>query len=310
MSDSVTYRVTHETHYAYSDTVGSARQLAHLRPRTTPWQLVHGHHIGIDPVPSEQSEGVDYFGNGVLRFALDTPHDALIVRAESIVTVQPHAPDAGTGPPWESAIADPGVWGPNDDYDIVQYRLASPMVPFLPESIDYARASFTPGRPLPAAILDLTRRMHADFVYDPKATTVTTQVSEVLALRRGVCQDFAHLMISCLRSLGIPARYVSGYILNHVPPGKKPMAGADASHAWVEAHCPGIGWIAFDPTNGKMADIEFVTLGWGREFSDVTPLRGVVLGTATQTLAVAVSVQPLPARRRDEAAPRDNPLRR
>jgi transglutaminase-like putative cysteine protease len=167
------------------------------------------------------------------------------------------------------------------------------MVPLLPQSIEYARSSFPAGRPLPAAMLDLTRRIHADFVYDPKATTVMTQVSEVLAHRRGVCQDFAHLMISCLRSLGLAARYVSGYILNRVPPGKKRLAGADASHAWVEGHCPGVGWLAFDPTNGKVAGIEFITVGWGREFSDVTPLRGVVLGTATQELAVAVNVQPL-----------------
>lgn len=291
MPDRVTYRVIHETRYAYSATVTSARQLAHLRPRTTPWQTVHSHHLDIDPAPSEQSEANDYFGNGVIRFAVDTPHDALTVRAESTVDVEDHAPDGGAGPSWESAVARPGVWGPDDQFEIVQFRLASPMVPVLPESIAYARASFPAGRALPAAMLDLTRRIHTDFVYDPKATTVTTQVREVLAHRRGVCQDFAHLMISCLRSLGLAARYVSGYILNQVPPGKKRLAGADASHAWVEGFCPGVGWMAFDPTNGKVAGIEFVTLGWGREFSDVTPLRGVVLGTATQTLTVAVNVQ-------------------
>ncbi len=293
MPDRVTYRVLHETRYTYSNPVTSARQLAHLRPRTTPWQTVHAHHLDIDPVSSEQSEGSDYFGNGVVRFAVDTPHDALTVRAESTVEVEDHAPDMGAGPPWESAVATPGDWGPGDEFDIVEFRLASPMVPLMPESIDYARASFPRGRALPAAILDLTRRIHADFAYDPKATTVTTQVRDVFADRRGVCQDFAHLMISCLRSLGLAARYVSGYILNQVPPGKKRLAGADASHAWVEGYCPGVGWMAFDPTNGKVAGIEFVTLGWGREFSDVTPLRGVVLGTATQTLAVAVNVQRL-----------------
>jgi transglutaminase-like putative cysteine protease len=185
------------------------------------------------------------------------------------------------------------VWAADSDLDLVQFRLPSPMVPVLPESIDYARASFPAGRALPVAMLDLTRRIHADFVYDPKATTVTTQVREVLAHRRGVCQDFAHLMISCLRSLGLAARYVSGYVMNRVAPGKQRLAGADASHAWVEGHCPGVGWIAFDPTNGKVADVEFITLGWGREFSDVTPLRGVVLGGATQKLAVAVSVDPV-----------------
>ena len=142
-------------------------------------------------------------------------------------------------------------------------------------------------------MLDLMRRIHADFEFDSRATTVATPLHEVMMLRRGVCQDFAHLMISCLRSRGLPARYVSGYILNRPKPGARRLAGADASHAWVAAHCAAHGWVAFDPTNGKLADLEFVTLGWGREFSDVTPLRGVVLGAATQTLAVEVRVQPL-----------------
>jgi transglutaminase-like putative cysteine protease len=167
------------------------------------------------------------------------------------------------------------------------------MVPVLPESIEYARASFPAGRALPAALLDLTRRIQDEFVYDPRATTITTPVGEVLAHRRGVCQDFAHLMISCLRSLGLSARYVSGYILTYPPPGKQRLAGADASHAWVEAYCPGVGWIAFDPTNGKIADLEFVTLGWGREFSDVAPLHGVILAAATQRLTVAVDMEPV-----------------
>lgn len=293
MPDAVTYRVVHETRYTYSDTVTSAHQLAHLAPRTTPWQAVHAHRVDIDPAPSERSAGSDFFGNGVMRFTVDTPHDELTVRAESLVDVHSRATDTGAGPAWETALAVPGEWEPDSDLDVVQFRLASPMVPVLPESAEYARASFPAGRALPAAMLDLTRRIHAEFVYDPKATTLTTQVREVLAHRRGVCQDFAHLMISCLRSLGLSARYVSGYILNRAPPGRQPLAGADASHAWVEGHCPGIGWIAFDPTNGKVADLEFVTLGWGREFSDVTPLRGVVLGAATQKLAVAVDVQPV-----------------
>ncbi len=293
MADSITYRVVHETRYKYSDAVSGARQLAHLKPRATPWQMLRAHHLVIDPAPSEQSEGRDYFGNGVVRFAVDTPHKELTVRAESVLEVHSHAPEAAAGPAWENAVATPGKWGADDEFDIVQFRLASPMVPLLPEAAEYARGSFPADRPLPAALLDLTLRIRNEFVYDPKATTVTTEVTEVLAKRRGVCQDFAHLMISCLRSLGLAARYVSGYIVNRVPPGKQRLAGADASHAWVEVHCPGIGWLAFDPTNGKVADIEFITLGWGREFSDVTPLRGVVLGTASQTLAVAVTVDPV-----------------
>ena len=293
MPDPVTYRVVHTTRCVYSNAVTNARQLAHLKPRTAPWQTVRAHRIEVDPVPSEQFEGVDYFGNSVMHFAVETPHGELTVRAESIVEVQSHAPNADAGPAWESALAAPGVWERDSELDVVQFRLASPMVPVLPESIEYARASFPAGRALPAALLDLTRRIQDDFVYDPRATTITTPVREVLAHRRGVCQDFAHLMISCLRSLGFSARYVSGYILTYPPPGKQRLAGADASHAWVEAHCPGVGWIAFDPTNGKIADLEFVTLGWGREFSDVAPLHGVILAAATQTLTVAVDMEPV-----------------
>jgi transglutaminase-like putative cysteine protease len=306
MGGEVRYRVTHETRYEYSAKVTSAHQLAHLKPRNTPWQRVEYHKLDIEPSPSERAEGTDYFGNNVVRFMIDTPHDLLRVTAESLVEIDAHAPDAAAAsPPWEDALAMPGVWDPQVDLDVEQYRLASPMVPVLPESGAYARESFTPERPWLDAALDLTRRIHTEFSYDPKATTVTTKVLEVLEHKRGVCQDFAHLMLSCLRSIGLPARYVSGYVLNYVPEGTKRLSGADASHAWVAAHCPGLGWIAFDPTNGKLADLEFVTLGWGREFSDISPLSGVVLGGAMQKLSVVVRVQPLEAKAfppRDAAA--------
>ncbi len=287
------YHVTHETRYVYSDQVTSAHQLAHLKPRDTLWQKVKFHAIEIEPKPAERAEGIDYFGNGIIRLVIDAPHDVLTVLAESVVEIDSHAPDAAVSPPWEVALESPEGAQMDADLEVEQYRVASPMVPLLRESIAYAGPSFSPGRPWLEAMLDLTRRIHTDFVYDPKATTVTTQVREVLEHRRGVCQDFAHLMLSCLRSLGLPARYVSGYVLNQVPSGEKRLSGADASHAWVAAHCPQLGWVAFDPTNGKLADLEFVTLAWGREFSDVTPLRGVVLGTALQKLSVVVKVQPL-----------------
>jgi transglutaminase-like putative cysteine protease len=303
MGGEVRYRVTHETRYEYSAKVTSAHQLAHLKPRNTPWQRVEYHKLDIEPSPSERAEGTDYFGNNVVRFMIDTPHDLLRVTAESLVEIDAHAPDAAAAsPPWEDALAMPGVWDPQVDLDVEQYRLASPMVPVLPESGAYARESFTPERPWLDAALDLTRRIHTEFSYDPKATTVTTKVLEVLEHKRGVCQDFAHLMLSCLRSIGLPARYVSGYVLNYVPEGKTRLSGADASHAWVAAHCPGLGWVAFDPTNGKLADVEFVTLGWGREFSDISPLSGVVLGGATQELTVLVKVEPLEA---EKLPPRD-----
>ncbi|RPI47750.1 MAG: transglutaminase family protein [Betaproteobacteria bacterium] len=294
MSDGIRYRVVHETRYRYSSTVTGARQLAHLEPRATAWQEVHSHRIDILPEPVERSAGEDYFGNAVLRFTVTEPHDELLVRAESVVTVRDSlGPLARALPPWEAALASPDAIGKPIDIDVEQYRVASGMAPVLDVAADYARASFAPRRNWLRAMMDLTQRIHEDFTYDATSTTVTTGVAQVFEQRRGVCQDFAHLMLSCLRSLGLPARYVSGYVLNRVPPGRRRLAGADASHAWVAAFCPGHGWIAFDPTNAKLAEIEFVTLGWGRDFSDVTPLRGVVLGAARQELLVAVSVQPI-----------------
>jgi transglutaminase-like putative cysteine protease len=294
-SRSLRYRVVHETSYQYSSLVTSSRQIAHLSPRQTSWQQVLSHSMDITPNCDEQTDGIDYFGNRMVSLFVDEPHQALIVRAESEVIVARYAPLPGApSPPWENSLAVKGEWGPGTDLEVEAYRVPSPSVPLLASARAYAAPSFTPGRPWLTALLDLTQRIRREFVYDPKATTITTSVQEVLALKRGVCQDYAHLMLSCLRSLGIPARYVSGYVLNRSHADGSRLTGADASHAWVSAHCPGLGWVAFDPTNGKIADIEFVTLGWGREYLDVTPLRGVVLGAASQQLAVAVSVTPLP----------------
>ncbi|HXR50869.1 MAG TPA: transglutaminase family protein [Steroidobacteraceae bacterium] len=294
MGEVFRYRVMHETIYRYSSPVVISRQIAHLTPRETSWQKVHSHRLEVSPQPVERSEGVDYFGNPTARIVVDTPHDELIVRAESEVTVKAHSPEAGAASPaWESVLAVPGVWNRGTNLDVEQYRVESTAVPLLATTREYAASSYTKQRPWLEATLDLTRRIRSEFHYDTKATTVTTQVEEVLELKRGVCQDFAHLMISCLRSLGLPARYVSGYVLNRRKAGKDTMSGADASHAWVASHCPAHGWVAFDPTNGKIADTEFVTLGWGRDYHDVSPLRGVVRGTAAQELAVAVSVVPV-----------------
>ena len=287
------YRVVHETVYDYSAPVISSHQLAHLRPRVTPWQAVLASHVDIDPAPGERAEGADYFGNHTLRVFIESPHERLAVRALSVVEVHPCAPDpAAPSPPWEQAAVT-GEGRGEAGNEIEQYRIASPMIPRLAGCVRYAQESFGAGRPWLEAAFELTQRIRADFTYDPEATDLSTPVAEVLATRTGVCQDYANYMISCLRSLNLPARYVSGYILNRIAPGQERLTGADASHAWVAAHCPGHGWVAFDPTNGKLADTEFVTLGWGREFYDVTPLRGVVLGAATQKMQVAVTVDPL-----------------
>lgn len=294
MPTRVRYRVLHETCYSYSGTVTSSRQLTHLQPRITPWQDVHRHRITVSPEPAERADGVDYFGNSVLRFAVYEPHDELVVRAESEVTVRDYMEGLDAmSVEWEAALAPASAAGIPFELDIEQYRVGSRMAPILAEAAGYARESFGPKRVWLEAMLDLTHRIHDDFAYDPKATTVTTSVPEVLEHRRGVCQDFAHLMISCLRTLGLPARYISGYVLTRAPEGRPRLVGADASHAWVASYCPEYGWVAFDPTNAKLAGTEFVTLGWGRDFSDVTPLRGVVLGAADQQLSVAVSVQPV-----------------
>ncbi len=292
----VRYHVRHETCYEYAYPVGSGRQLAHLTPRRTHWQTLLEHRLDVDPAPVEFDQGEDFFGNPIHRFAVEGVHETLTVIADSQVEVRSHAPAANSeSPPWELACEPICRLEPGQDLDPAQFRAASPSAPTLPEALDYALPSFAPGRPWLDALIDLTQRIRREFTYDPEATTVTTPVAEVLQQRAGVCQDFAHTMISCLRSLEIPARYVSGYILNTPPPGKARLIGADASHAWVAAHCPGLGWIGFDPTNGKIADTEFITLSWGRDFSDVTPLRGVVLGSGEQQLTVRVTVSPLPA---------------
>ena len=292
----VRYKVVHETVYEYASQVSSSRQIAHLTPRVTPWQKVLAHQLDVEPRASEQSQGVDFFGNAYVNFFVEEPHLVLKVRAESEVVVSSQVPADNLGsPPWESAVVERGKWMPGADLNVEQYRAPSPAVPWLERARQYALPSFSPARPWMSALLELTQRIRKEFVYDPKATTITTSVAEVLELKRGVCQDFAHLMLSCLRTLGIPARYVSGYVLNRPRADGTRLAGADASHAWVAAHCPGLGWVPFDPTNGKLADLEFVTLGWGREFTDVTPLRGVVLGGASQQLSVAVSVTPVTA---------------
>ncbi len=300
----VRYAVVHETVYRYSAQVSSSWQIAHLAPRDTAWQQVCSHALQVEPRCSERSDGLDYFGNRHARFFVDEPHQMLRVRAESEVAVGAHAPARhAVSPPWELAARSVGEWRAGLDLAVEQYRVGSPAAPVLARTRAYAAPSFPPGRPWLEAVFDLTCRIQREFAYDPHATTVSTSVTEVLELRRGVCQDYAHLMLSALRSLGLAARYVSGYVLNQDQDGAR-LSGADASHAWVAVHCPGLDWVAFDPTNGKLADQEFITLGWGREFLDVTPLRGVVLGAAHQQLSVAVKVRPLQAVAREGASRR------
>ena len=292
------YNVLHETVYGYESPVVLSQQLLHLTPRALDFQKLVQHRITVEPSPAETSTRNDYFGNPVTQILLAAPHGTLCVRAESQVDVTPRAMAQGVDA-WEH-VRDGLRRASGALLEPVQFMFESPHVELLRDLAAYAEASFPRDRSVLAAALDLTRRMHADFSFDPKATSVSTPLREVLAKRRGVCQDFAHFMIGCLRALGIPARYMSGYIRTTPPPGQPRLAGADASHAWVSVYCGSAAgeagsWIDLDPTNNMLVGDGHVTLAWGRDFSDVTPMRGVILGGGEQELAVRVTVTPLPA---------------
>lgn len=286
------YRITHVTRYRYDAPVVISRQLAHLRPRDGSAQRCLRHRLAIAPQPQERIERLDYFGNPVTQFSIEQPHDSLEVVAESIVRVEgrPRWPECTMA--WEEAAARMAFPGDAADLEAAEYAHPSPSVPRDPAARDYASAVFSPKQPMAAAVEMLMRRMHDDFAFDPEATSVTTPVADVLERRRGVCQDFAHVMLACVRAMGLAARYVSGYLLTSPPPGRPRLIGADASHAWVSVFCPGSGWMDFDPTNALIPSLEHVTLGWGRDFSDVGPLRGVILGGGSQTLEVEVTMLP------------------
>ena len=291
------YQVLHETTYRYESPVLLSQQLMHLTPRALAAQQVHAHRIEVTPMPHETHRREDYFGNPVTQIMLAAPHARLSVRASSQVEVQ-----AGSLPsacqdaePWES-LRDRLHQGAGEAMlEPQQFLFESPHVELFRGLAAYAAPSFAPRRSLLEAALDLNRRIHGDLRFDPKATSVSTPLREVLAKRRGVCQDFAHLMAGCLRSQGLAARYVSGYILTAPPPGKPRLVGADASHAWVSIWCGGADWVGLDPTNNCLVGDQHVTLAWGRDFSDVTPMRGVVLGGGEQELEVRVTVAPAPA---------------
>ncbi|HLX80571.1 MAG TPA: transglutaminase family protein [Burkholderiales bacterium] len=293
------YQVIHETRYSYEAPVVLSQQLLHLTPRVLGFQTLEQHRVAIEPEPAETTGRNDYFGNPVTQIVLAQPHSALSVRAESLVTVAARSAPASDAP-WEQMRELLRRTGSAHALEAMEFLFESPHVECFRDLANYALPSFGGGRRLVDAALDLTRRIHGDFKFDPKATSVSTPLREVLAKRRGVCQDFAHLMIGCLRTLGLSARYVSGYILTAPPPGKPRLVGADASHAWVSVYrAGGAGeagsWIDFDPTNNCLVSDAHVTLAWGRDFDDVTPMRGVILGGGEQELEVRVTVTPLAA---------------
>lgn len=285
--------VTHRTSYDYAEAVTTSHHLAHLAPRGMPRQRSLQHDIEIAPTPATRRERVDYFGNRILHFSLSEPHRMLDVVGRSLVEVVPRPDvDENASPAWEFVCDRLRGDRRRDVLGAFELTFESPQVRMSEDSAAYARASFAPNRPALAAVRDLIARIHTDFVYDSKATDVSTSVDEVLARRRGVCQDFAHVALACLRGVGMAARYVSGYLLTRPPEGKPRLVGADASHAWVSVFLPDSGWFDFDPTNNLMPSDEHVTVAWGRDFADVTPVRGVILGGGKHDVRVSVDVAP------------------
>jgi transglutaminase-like putative cysteine protease len=287
--------VRHATTYRYTARVDVAYHLMHLTPRPDPFQRIDAFELTIDPPPAERSVSTDSFGNMRTFCALATPHEALEVVATSRIALLARYADLEPerSPCWEDVQTKLRYTAGARFLPAGEFAFASPFVPVLTELRDYARASFAPGRPWMVAALDLMQRVHEDFDYDPSATDIATPLAQAFRQRRGVCQDFAHVMIGALRALGLPAAYVSGYLLTRPPPGQPRLLGADASHAWVSVWCPVLGWVDLDPTNNMVADATHVRLAVGRDYGDVMPLRGVIRGGGAHTLNVAVSVVPV-----------------
>lgn len=287
--------MAHRTAYAYNGNVRDSLGLAHLVPRVLPWQQVAEHAVTVEPRPGDVTEDLDCYGNVVSYFHVTDAHTRLTIDAVSEVTVVPPVYDAAAlAEPWENARPSLNPTA-RDAWAAIEFSLESPRARHVDEAREYAAASLTPGRPIGEAVTDLMHRIYTDFDYDSKATTVTSTVADVMTKRAGVCQDFAHLALACLRSHGVAARYVSGYLATKPPPGKERVVGADASHAWVAVWLPGSNqWLAFDPTNDQWLADRHVTVAWGRDYGDVPPVKGIIFTKAKKsTLRVSVDVAPL-----------------
>ena len=284
----MTFRATHVTTYAYTNPVSICHNEVHLHPRGTPRQSVQRSELKVEPTPNYVHSHKDYFGNAVSYFAIHGSHNKLVVTAESIVDVHSFEPPiAGLTPAWEVVRDEVSLHESEETLDAFQYLFESPYVKTGPAFLEYARPSFPEGGNFLDAARNLCHRIFKEFKYDRKATSISTPAAAVLLARHGVCQDFAHVMIGCLRSMRLPARYVSGYLRS----GPK-MIGAEASHAWVSAYCSGFGWLDFDPTNDVMPSGSHLTVAWGRDYGDVSPVKGVAIGGGEQTISVAVGVVP------------------
>ncbi len=289
------YDVSHVTTFVYSQPVTISHHLVHLMPRVTDRQKIHRSAILVDPAPAVYEPGTDYFGNPTTFMIVQQPHETLTIRSTSTVTVRaPAPPDPAATMPWDQVAGAVGADRSRAMLDVAEFAHPSPFVKLSQDLGDFARLSFPSGRPVLEAACDLTGRVFREFAYDGSATDVSTPVDEVLRLKRGVCQDFAHLQIACLRALGLPARYVSGYLLTHPPEGQERLVGADASHAWLSIWCPGHGWVDLDPTNDLIPGDEHITVAWGRDYGDVSPVNGVMVGGGAHEVQVAVDVRPVP----------------
>ena len=288
------YNISHRTTYKYAYPVSVGNHVACLKPRSYPQNQLVNSTLRIQPAPNTLTERIDYFGNLLYFFTIEEPHQKLIVEARSeVVRTANLADSTHCMHPWEESAASLADDQSPEAIEATQYQFESPRIRTRPDFAAYALVSFTPGRPLPEALRDLTSRIHRDFRFDAKVTTVRTTIEEVFKKRRGVCQDFAHVQIACLRSIKLAARYVSGYLRTFPPPGKPRLVGADASHAWVSVFCKGVGWLDMDPTNDVAPSDGHVTLAWGRDYSDVSPLRGLILGGGSNSLQVEVDMEPV-----------------
>ena len=286
------YNITHTTKYKYDSSVAACQNIVLLTPRTTANQACNSNRLSVSPTPESALNRLDYFGNSVCTFAITESHRELEVIARSEVLLQKKEAPSVAGDPWERIAQQIRLDHSQPGIATYQHAFISPYVPIEPELASYARESFVANRPVIDAVMELNTRIFSDVTYDPKATTVSTPVMEVFQNRRGVCQDLAHMMIGCLRSIGLAARYVSGYLRTYPPKGKPRLVGADASHAWVSVYCGASGWIDLDPTNNSLPNTDHVTLGWGRDFGDVCPVSGMFVGGGDHLLSVSVDVAP------------------
>lgn len=288
------YRIQHDTIYTSTTPVSVGHNEAWLTPRPTAKQTILAHRIEIHPEPSARSVLTDYFGNTVTQFLFNQGYDSLRIAAVNDFEMADSISEIPEGPNWETVVAGLNAHQTPEELEAFEFTFDSPRCRTSAEFAAYGVAACVPGRPIRDVLLALTAQFHADFQYDTAATTVSTPVEQVFRQKRGVCQDFSHLMISVLRSLGFAARYVSGYLQTTPPPGKPRMVGADVSHAWLSVYAGPLGWIDLDPTNNRLVGTDHFTLAWGRDYSDVAPVKGVYIGGSSPQLAVTVDVTPLP----------------